>query len=218
MITACRTNGVTLAIAYYRRFYPVVSRIKQMLVDGEIGRPVLGQVHAFEPFDPPPDHPRQWLLDPAESGGGPMMDFGCHRLEVLLHLFGRVQRTVSVTANVVFDRAVEDTAAVLLQFDGGPIASLAVTHAARERQDTLHIFGSRGSLHVDNLNAGAIRICIGDEERIETHPPASNVHLPLIEDFVDAVFNKRDPAVGGEMGRAVAVIEDDIYALAPASR
>jgi predicted dehydrogenase len=209
---------VTLAVAYYRRFYPVIARINRILADGEIGRPVFAEMHAFEPFDPPPDHPRRWLLDPSESGGGPMMDFGCHRIEVLLHLFGRVRRAAGVTANVVFDRAVEDTAAVLLQFEVGPCASLAVTHAAGERRDTLHVFGSRGSLHVDDLNAGTLTIRVGADERVERHPPAANVHLPLIEDFVDAVINARTPAVGGEMGRAVAAIEDDIYAFAPATR
>ena len=61
-----------------------------------------------------------------------MMDFGCHRLEVLMHLFGAVRRTAAVTANVVFDRAVEDTAAVLLQFEGGPCA--AVDGHARGRR------------------------------------------------------------------------------------
>jgi len=218
MIAACGANGVTLGIAYYRRFYPVVSRIKQMLVDGEIGRPVLGQVHAFEPFDPPPDHPRRWLLDPAESGGGPMMDFGCHRLEVLVNLFGRVSRTAPLAANVVFDREVEDTAAVLLQFDGGPCASVAVTHAAAERQDTLHVFGTRGSIHCADLNRGEIVVRLSGAERSEYHPPADNVHRPLIDDFAEAVFAGRPPAVDGLTGRAVAAIEDDIYGLAPSVR
>ena len=95
-----------------------------MLESGDIGQPVFAQMNAFEYFDPAPDHPRRWLLDPARAGGGPMMDFGCHRLEVLMHLFGAVRRTAAVTANVVFDRAVEDTAAVLLQFEGGPCAAV----------------------------------------------------------------------------------------------
>jgi hypothetical protein len=107
---------------------------------------------------------------------------------------------------------------VLLQFADGPCASVTVTHAAGEAQDTLHLFGTTGSLHIDSLNAGAIRIRTGDNERVERHPPASNLHRPLVDDFVDAVSSGRDPAVGGDMGRAVAAIEDEIYAVAPAGR
>jgi predicted dehydrogenase len=218
MIAACRAHHVRLGIAYYRHFYPVILRVKAMLESGDIGQPVFAQVNAFEYFDPAPDHPRRWLLDPARAGGGPMMDFGCHRLEVLMHLFGAVRRTAAVTANVVFDRAVEDTAAVLLQFEGGPCAAVTVTHAAEERQDTLQVFGTRGSLHVDELNAGSLRIRTGNQSRVESHPPAANIHRPLIDDFVEALLTDREPAVTGEIGRAVAAIEDEIYAVAPSGR
>ena len=217
MLAACRASGVTLGIAYYRRFYPAVVRVKAILASGEIGAAVFAQMNAFEYFDPPADHPRAWLLHPAVAGGGPMMDFGCHRIEVLLNLFGSVRTAAGVTANTAFDRQVEDTAAVLLRFEGGPCASVAVTHASPERQDTLHVFGTRGAIHVDDLNAGTLRIRT-DAERVEHHPPASNVHRPLIDDFVEAVLGHREPAVSGETGRAVAVIEDTIYAVAPSAR
>jgi predicted dehydrogenase len=215
MIAACRDHGVRLGIAYYRRFYPAVARTKAIITSGEIGQPVFAQMNAFEYFDPAGDHPRRWLLDPTASGGGPMMDFGCHRLEVLLHLLGSAHRTVSITARVAFERDVEDTAAALIQFDGGPLGVVAVTHASRERQDTLQLFGTQGSVQIDELNAGRIRVRVGDRERVEAHPPAANVHQPLVHDFVDAVLTGREPAVTGAMGRAVADIEDQIYAAAP---
>jgi predicted dehydrogenase len=218
MIAACRENGVTFSVAYYRRFYPVLVRAKGIIASGEIGEPVFAQMNAFEWFDPQPDHPRYWLLDRARAGGGPMMDFGCHRLEVLVNLFGPVRRAAGMTANVVFEREVEDTAAALLQFEAGVCASLAVTHAAHEPQDTLDVFGTRGSIHCAALNAGELRVRTGDHDRSESHPPASNVHRPLIEDFVASVSAGRAPLVDGQAGRAVAAIEDLIYADATTGR
>ena len=218
MIAACRAHGVRLGVAYYRHFYPAVLRVKALVASGEIGTPVLAQINAFEYFDPAPDHPRAWLLDPSKAGGGPMMDFGCHRLEVLVHLFGSVRRTAALVATVAFDRDVEDTAAVLLQFDRGPCASVTVTHAACEKQDSLHVFGTRGSAHIDELNVGTIRIQAGEESRVEAHPPAANIHRPLIDDFVEAVQTNREPAVTGETGRVVAALEDEIYAVPTSGR
>ncbi len=215
MIAACRATGVTLGVAYYRRFYPVVARVRAILASGDIGQPVWAQMNAFERFNPEPDHPRRWLLNRAIAGGGPMMDFGCHRIEVLLHLFGEVQRSTSLVANVAFEREVEDTAALLLQFrGGGPCASIVVTHAAAERQDTLHVFGTRGSLQCDDLNSGTLRVRVDGVDRLESHPPAANVHRPLIDDFVAAVLAKHDAAVDGSMGRAVTAIEETVYAVA----
>ncbi|MGH9385777.1 MAG: Gfo/Idh/MocA family protein [Vicinamibacterales bacterium] len=211
MIAACRANGVKLGVAYYRHFYPIVVRIKEILTTGHIGRPVLAQINAFERFNPAPDDARHWFVRRAESGGGPMFDFGCHRLEVLLNWFGAVARVTGKTANVVFDRDVEDTATACVLFENGPIATVAVTHAAMEPQDTLDVFGTAGSVHVANLNAGELRILTAAGEQLERHAPPANLHAPLVGDFVASVASGHEPAVNGEIGRAVASLEDAIY-------
>jgi predicted dehydrogenase len=218
MMAACRASGVRLGIAYYRRFYPVVRRIGEILESGEIGDPVWAQATAFEPFDPRLDAPRAWLVQRSRSGGGPMADFGCHRLEVLLHLLGPVRRVTSLVSNAVLHREVEDTAAALLQFERGACAMLAVTHAAADRQDTIDLFGTRGSIRAASLNGGDIVVRVGGVERRESHPPPPNVHLPLVEDFVEAVRAGRDPIVDGQIGRTVAVIQGEIYADTPPVR
>ena len=116
-----------------------------------------------------------------------------------------------MTANVLFDREVEDTAAALLQFECGACGILSVTHAVHEAKDTLDIFCSRGSLHIPVLNESSMKVVTDKGERNESHPPERNFHEPLIKDFVDAVMNNRQPGVGGETGRMVAIIEEEIY-------
>jgi predicted dehydrogenase len=140
-----------------------------------------------------------------------MFDFGCHRIEVLLDLFGGVRQVKAMMANALFEREVEDTAAAMFQFDRGTCAVLTVTHAAREPQDTLDIFGSGGSIHVPKLNEGKLFVTSDPGQRVESHPAAQNFHAPLIEDFVAAVFENREPRVNGEIGRMVAGIEEQIY-------
>jgi len=218
MIAACRAAGVTLGIAYYRHLYPVVARVKQVLDAGEIGTPVFAQMMAFEPFDPQPGEPRSWLLQRSESGGGPMADFGCHRLEVLLHLLGPVRRVTSVVSTVALKRDVEDTATALLQFERGATGMLAVTHAAADRQDTLDLFGTRGSVRISSLNTGDMTIRVDGVDRAESLPPARNLHAPLVDDFVEAVRTHRAPAVGGDVGRTVAALQEAIYADPPPVR
>ena len=143
-----------------------------------------------------------------------MFDFGCHRLEVLLNLFGPLRRTTSLVANVVFDREVEDTAVAALQFECGACATVTVTHAVMEPRDTLSVFGTIGSIHVAALNVGYVTIRSGGggaTDRVELHPPARNLHQPLVDDFVAAVLAGREPAVTGDIGRVVAAIEEGIY-------
>ena len=211
MIAACAANGVKLGIAYYRHFYPVVARVKALLAAGAIGQPILAQINAFEWNDMQPDNARYWFLTKAKSGGGPMMDFGCHRIEVLMNIFGRIHGVQAFTDNVLFDREVEDTSAAFFKFDSGVRATLTVTHAAFESQDTLEIFGSGGSLHIAKLNQGDLRIITADGEHLETHPPHTNIQLPSIEDMTEAIRENRAPEVAGAIGREVARIEEEIY-------
>jgi len=212
MLAACRAHNVKLGVAYYRHFYPIVHRIKSLIESGEIGVPVVVQINSFEWFDPGLDHPRAWLLNKDVSGGGPMFDFGCHRIEVLLDVFGKVSKISALRANRFFQRDVEDVASVLFQFERGVAGVLTVAHSAGEPQDTFDVFGSRGSIHVPVLNKGEIRIVTEAGERTELHAPRENIHQPLLEDFIDAVLNDRQPQVGGEIGRAVAEVLEMVYA------
>jgi predicted dehydrogenase len=211
MVNAAQQHGVSLGVAYYRHHYPVVARLRELLASGEIGSPVIAQAQAFEPFNPAADHPRAWLLKKALSGGGPMADFGCHRLEVLLDLLGPVRETRGFPSNARFrDREVEDTCVAHLQFESGAQALVTVTHAVQERRDTLEILGTLGSAHVPVLNEGLLRVTTAQGVREERHPPHANLHQPLVEDFVAAARAGRDPAVTGQVGlevqRALAAI------------
>jgi predicted dehydrogenase len=211
MIDACRSNDVKLGIAYYRHFYPVVRRVKNLIDSGELGVPVVVQINAFEWFNPEPSAARSWLLKKELAGGGPMFDFGCHRIEVLLDLLGDISDVKAIVGNAFFDREVEDVAVATFQFERGTCGMLTVTHAAREPQDTLNLFFTNGSIHIPVLNEGTMRVLTKDGERIETHPNHTNIHQPLIDDFARAVLENRDPIVTGESGRSVASIEEEIY-------
>lgn len=211
MIAACKANNVKLGIAYYRRFYPVIERIKEIIASEEIGKISVAQMNAFEFFDPTPENPRFWLLEKKKSGGGPMMDFGCHRLEVLTHIFGQVSEIKAVLGNAAFERETEDTAMANLKFESGVFANVTVTHAAFEPKDTLEIFGTKGTIDIPVLNKEKIIVKTANGERTEIHPNHANVHQPLIADFTDAILNDKEAQITGEIGKTIAELEDEIY-------
>ncbi len=212
MIAACEANGVKLGIAYYRHFYPVIGRAKEAIAAGEIGRVSLAQINAFEQIDMQSGDPRHWFVEKEKSGGGPMMDFGCHRLEVLVNLFGEVDRVASMISGSIYKREIEDTAVATLHFASGVTASLSVTHATNIPKDTLQIFGTNGCIEIPVLNSGRLLVTAGTDQREENLPPAGNIHQPLIEDFVESVLQGREPVVDGQAGRYVSQLLERIYA------
>ena len=214
MIRATRRAGVRLGIAYYRRLYPVVVRMKELLEKGAIGTPVLAEVVVGERFDAVgANAPRRWLLERAQSGGGPMMDFGCHRLDLLLHLLGEVRVTGAVLRNLEFhDRSVEDHATALLSFEAGATGHVAASHCFAAPEDRFTIRGTTGGLVVENLASGALAVT-SRSGKVARHdlPAHANVHLPLVEDFNWAVLAGKDPLVTGEEGARASRLLDEIY-------
>ncbi len=211
MIEVCRANGVQIGVAYYRHFYPVIRRIKEIIAAGEIGRVVTAQINVFERFAPQPGEPRHWLVEKERAGGGPMMDVGCHRIEVLQNILGRITQTRAALGRIVLEREVEDTGTAHFTFEHGATGVLNVSHAISESQDTLALFGTEGSIHSPSLNEGTIVVKTAAGERTERWPPHANIHLPLIENFAHAVLHGQAPEVDGEVGRAVTLVEDEIY-------
>ena len=76
-------------------------------------------------------------------------------------LCGTGRHGQSMVGNVACEREVEDTAIALLTFGRGGYGVLSVTHAAREPQDTLDVFGTEGSGHGAVLNEGTVRVVRG---------------------------------------------------------
>lgn len=211
MIDACKANNVKLGIAYYRNLYPAVNRIKEIIASAEIGKIVHIQSNNFENFNRLPGEVRYWLLEKEKSGGGPMMDMGCHRIEVFTNIAGSIKGVTSFNDNIVFKREVEDSSITHFKFENGATGILTSSHAAYEAKDTLDIYGSKGSIHVPVLNEGTITIVSPYGIRTEKRPNHINVHQPLIEDFIQAVMEDREPAVSGETGREITRILDKIY-------
>ncbi|MBN1525150.1 MAG: Gfo/Idh/MocA family oxidoreductase [Spirochaetales bacterium] len=213
MIHSCKQHDVLLGVAYYRHFYPVIERIKEIIASHALGKPVFAQIDALEMFNPDSNHPRSWLLHRAVSGGGPLKDFGCHRIEVLLNLFGKYSQVKALHAPIVFSREVEDTAVVSIQFDSKVIGTVTVSHASGISRDTLTIYFSQGRVHVPSLNAGVLEIETSKGIVTENHPPHNNLHFPLVEKYIAALNTTREFEIDGETGVAVDSIIEQAYGL-----
>ncbi len=118
MVQTAEESGRTFGVAYYRRMYPKVQRAKQLLADGVIGQPVVAELTCHGWFDEKQSH-RNWLIDPALAGGGPLFDIASHRIDVLNFLFGEPGRVTAQLSNAVHHYAVEDNATVLIEYPGG---------------------------------------------------------------------------------------------------
>ena len=184
MVRAAEDGGTTFGVAYYRRFYPKVQRAKELLKAGAIGKPVLAELTCHAWFEG--EGKRSWLVDPAKAGGGPLFDIASHRIDVLNYLFGQPTRATGLLSNVVHHYAVEDNATVVIDYPEGVRGVVDVRWHSRVVRDECRIRGTEGEMELSPLN-GPDLVYPGGRESLPVH---TNVHIPLVENFVDAVLGK----------------------------
>ena len=153
MIDACRAAGVLLMYAEELCFAPKYVRAKELADEGALGRIYLvkqGEKH----FGPHSD----WFWDVDRSGGGVLMDMGCHADRVLRAGSTASRRSESVTAElgtyVHGDRTRgEDHGIAIVAVRGRTGSGWSRTSWAKRggMDDRAEIFGSEGVTYADLL-------------------------------------------------------------------
>jgi predicted dehydrogenase len=174
-------SGCLFGVSYYRRLYPKLVRAKQLIAEGAIGRPILAEVNCHSWLE---IAGREWLADPALSGGGPLYDIASHRIDAMNLLFGKPERACGLLSNAIHRIAVEDSATVLMQFAGGVHATVDVRWNSRVARDQFRIIGENGEINLDPLNSPELRVA----GRTELLPPNANLHFPIVENYVAAIL------------------------------
>ena len=121
MIGVCAEHNVSLVLAFYRRVFPVVQKMKSLLDDGAIGRPLSIFVQTYAPFASPSAVP--WRLDPKVSGGGFLMDMGSHRFDLFVHFFGEAESVTGFAEKQTLSTEIDDAATVSIRFANGVLGT-----------------------------------------------------------------------------------------------
>lgn len=211
MIDACEQAGVVLGVAYYRRFYPVIRRLQQLLAEGVLGqvRYVSATTSAY--FGISAGEPGYWRVLPQEGGGGALMDIGSHRIDLFQYLFGPIESASGHVATVESEFAAEDTCTASMKFVGGMLGSLHCLFRSELDPDELVVHGSLGRAVISPLNSGRLTWVTQGESHAELIPCDSNFNQPLIEDFVEAIRRGRPPRCSGRDGWLTNQVMSWIY-------
>lgn len=148
MVETCEAAGVHLLYAEQLCFAPRYVRVKELIDDGAFGS--LIQLNHWERHGGP--H-APWFYDPAQSGGGVVLDMGCHGIAVTRWLNGN-SPVVSVCSQldtfVHTDHPVEDHSLITLRFANGAIAVIDSSWAAPGGIDErLEVLGTQGAVGAD---------------------------------------------------------------------
>jgi predicted dehydrogenase len=215
MTQAAEASGATLAVGMEFRFFSSSRFVKQLVREGWIGRVTGFDLRLGIIFDWPveSDH----LLHKSESGGGVLMDFGVHVLDLLLWWLGDYRSVI------YFDDAaggVESNCELHLEMQAGARGVVELSRT-RNLRNTCVLRGERGVLEV-SLWTPEVDIHLKSRDdrtvlsgRISRGDGASTLVDAFqneIEDFAEAIRASREPFVPGHEARRAIGLVDDCYA------
>ena len=143
MVHTAKLHDQLLMEAFMYRMHPQTHKLQELVEGGTIGE--LRHIHATFGFHAP--FSSESRLYAAELGGGGIMDVGCYPVSMARLIAGSEPTEVTATGKIAQTGADIYTAA-LLSFDGGIGAHIA-TGVGQQLDNSVAIFGSHGSLHVE---------------------------------------------------------------------
>jgi UDP-N-acetyl-2-amino-2-deoxyglucuronate dehydrogenase len=228
MTDACDAAGVRLGVLFQRRFWPAAQEMKEALVPGRLGEPVLGQCTVLLHRDPTYYSATPWRGTWDSDGGGVLMTQAIHYIDLLVWMMGEPVEVTGRIATVTHDIEVEDTAVATVAFASGALATVTATTAADTSlgarvQVTASSGATRAILEypegtdgraVLRAEGGTVTTTPDYPADLEANADLGTIngaliphHTAQVADFVDAVRQGREPAVTGQDAtRSLAVL------------
>ena len=219
MIAACQTKGRLLMYAEELCFAPKYERVR-----GLVGEGAVGTVYYLRQCEKHSGPHSDWFYDLNQSGGGAVMDMGCHGFAWLRWMLGGDPRPVSVSAHMQTGlihkgrTRCEENAVCVVEFEGGVVGVVENSWAKLGgMEDRVEVCGTGGVIYADLFmgNSSLTYSATGYGYAMEksgstqgwtftTFEEAFNQGYPQeLKHFIDCVRDGVQPVVTGRDGRAV---------------
>lgn len=223
MIAACREHKIKLMYAETICFSPKYARAKQLADENAIGKLYMikqGEKHSGPHSD--------WFYDVNRSGGGAIMDMGCHGIEWARWMYGKPKpKSILAHCQRVYHTGRtrgEDNSVTILEFEAGQIAVIENSWAKQGgMDDRVELYGSEGVIYCDLLHGSSMETYSGKgygyavekagDTKGWTFTVFEEAHIygfpHEMRHFIRCILNNETPMETGEDGRATLEI---IYA------
>jgi len=213
LLEEAKQRQKALMVGYNLRFHPGLVRFRQLLQQGAVVRPVSARAEAGEYL--PDWHPwedyRASYSGRADLGGGALLTFS-HELDSLCWVLGAPSRVTGMAAHASsLEIDTEDTAELVLQFPGGPLASVHVDYLRRPPSRSLEIVGEDGVLRWEYDANRILRYAPGTRQwRVEEGDrrlQRNDMYLAELQHFAACARGEVDrPLIDGQQGAAILAI------------
>ncbi|APV76294.1 TPA: D-chiro-inositol-2-dehydrogenase IolG2 [Salmonella enterica subsp. enterica serovar Chester] len=196
-----KEKGVTLQVAFNRRFDPQFHEVFELVRSGKIGRPQMIKITSRDPDLLPHD-----LI---KRIGGLIFDFTMHDFDMARFMMQDEVSEVYVKGNTLIDPSLKniddvDTLAVMLTFRNGGYALIDNSRRAVYGYDQrVEVFGSEGMSYADNVSESTVKVfnsqhCIMKNPLPDFTVRYREAYRTEILHFIDSVLHHTPVVCTGE--------------------
>lgn len=213
IIALAKKKNKKVCISHQNRFNPPIQKLRQAIEEGRFGKLINGTARILWTRDDNYYKQAPWRGTKALDGGT-LMNQCIHNIDLLQWMLGgEVERIHSERDTYLRNIEMEDFGAILIRFKNRAIGIVEGSACVypRNLEETLSIFGEKGTVVIGGLAVNEIKIWEfedkKDEEEIESLRAVAidNVygsgHTPLYKDFIDAISLDKEPLINGEEGK-----------------
>ncbi|WP_026693969.1 Gfo/Idh/MocA family protein [Peribacillus kribbensis] len=228
MIEASKRSGKVLSIAFHYRFMKEAVAAKKAVAAGEIGKPLVVRVQALRRRRVP-----GWgvFTNKELQGGGSLIDYGCHLLDLSLWLMGNPgpSEVMGTTYNTLskmpgqvnlwgaFDYStfnVDDHVTAYIRFENGTSLLLETSWSNNIKEDVIEnvsISGDMGGLEVFPFSLNYSKHGMLFNSEAAWLPGEEDPSIPQAQNFVEACLGLSEQIVKPEEALQVTQIIEAIY-------
>ncbi|AHW26781.1 D-chiro-inositol-2-dehydrogenase IolG2 [Salmonella enterica] len=196
-----KEKGVTLQVAFNRRFDPQFHEVFELVRSGKIGRPQMIKITSRDPDLLPHE-----LI---KRIGGLIFDFTMHDFDMARFMMQDEVSEVYVKGNTLIDPSLKniddvDTLAVMLTFRNGGYALIDNSRRAVYGYDQrVEVFGSEGMAYADNVSESTVKVfnsqhCIMKNPLPDFTVRYREAYRTEILHFIDSVLHHTPVVCTGE--------------------
>lgn len=170
LIELIREKGLVAGVAYVRRSLPSFGRLRELVLEGRIGRLRMGRFNSSQDYRKyRPDYQKIYYAR-EEMGGGCILDAASHFIDLAQWFFGKVRDVCALYDRLEFGGVeVEDSSIILMRFaQGGALVEIFTNQFQKPNLTEIELVGSEGNLRytVDG-EVHRITLCRSDDNRWE---------------------------------------------------
>jgi predicted dehydrogenase len=227
MINAANKSGKILAIGYHYRFMKDSRAAKKVILENEISEPIVARAQALRKRKVP-----GWgvFTNKELQGGGSLIDWGCHFLDLSLWLLGnpkpvevmgKAYNHLSKIPNQVnqwgaFNHEtfeVDDHVTAYITFENGASMLFETSWAANIKEDieSVSISGHTGGIDLFPFELNQAKHGMLINSQADWIPGEENPGLYQLKNFIEACLGEAELVVKPEEAMQVSQIIDAIY-------